>query len=78
MRPVCLLDRTKNLHQSKWTSFYQRFLYVRRIAVPLLKDRAAQRKINDLALEANEKRYEAYRLEQDALKMLNEQIIFAK
>ena len=52
--------------------------HVRRIAVPLLKDRAAQRKINDLALEANEKRYEAYRLEQDALKMLNEQIIFAK
>ena len=52
--------------------------HVRRIAVPLLKDRAAQRKINDLALEANEKRYEAYRLEQDALKMLNEQIIFTK
>lgn len=52
--------------------------HVRSIAVPLLKDRAAQRKINDLALEANAKRYEAYRLEQDALKMLNEQIIFAK
>ncbi len=52
--------------------------HVRRIAAPLLKDRAAQRKINDLALEANEKRYEAYCLEQDALKMLNEQIIFAK
>ena len=52
--------------------------HVRRIAVPLLKDRAAQQKINDLALAANEKRYEAYCLEQDALKMLNEQIIFAK
>ena len=52
--------------------------HVRSIAVPLLKDRAAERKINDLALEANAKRYEAYRLEQDALKMLNEQIIFAK
>lgn len=52
--------------------------HVRRIAVPLLKDHATQRKINDLALEANEKRYEAYRLEQDALKMLNEQIIFVK
>ena len=37
-----------------------------------------QPKINDLALAANEKRYEAYCLEQDALKMLNEQIIFAK
>ena len=52
--------------------------HVRRIAVPLLKDRAVQKKINDLALAANEKRYEAYCLEQDALKMLNEQIIFAK
>lgn len=52
--------------------------HVRSIAVPLLKDRAAQKKINDLALAANEKRYEAYCLEQDALKMLNEQIIFAK
>ena len=52
--------------------------HVRRIAVPLLKDRAAQKKINDLAMAANAKRYEAYCLEQDALKMLNEQIIFAK
>ncbi|AOH47046.1 hypothetical protein BCS37_00650 [Selenomonas sp. oral taxon 920] len=52
--------------------------HVRSIAVPLLKDCAAQKKINDLALAANEKRYEAYCLEQDALKMLNEQIIFAK
>lgn len=48
------------------------------LQVPLLKDRAAQKKINDLAMAANAKRYEAYCLEQDALKMLNEQIIFAK
>lgn len=52
--------------------------HVRSIAVPLLKDHAAQKKINDLALAANAKRYEAYCLEQDALKILNEQIIFAK
>ena len=52
--------------------------HVRRIAVPLLKDRAAQKKINDLAMAANAKRYEAYCLEQDALKILNEQVIFAK
>ena len=52
--------------------------HVRSIAVPLLKDHAAQKKINDLAMAANAKRYEAYCLEQEALKILNEQIIFAK
>lgn len=52
--------------------------HVRRIAIPLLKNRAAQQEINDLALVANKKRYEAYCLEQDALKMLNENIIFAE
>ena len=52
--------------------------HVRRIAIPLLKNHAAQKEINDLALTANKKRYEAYCMEQEALKILNEQIIFAK
>lgn len=34
--------------------------HVRQIAIPLLKDHASQKRINDLALEANQKRYEAY------------------
>lgn len=42
------------------------------VPVPLLKNLAAQEKINSLALAANEKRFEAYRLEQDAMKTLDE------
>ena len=41
--------------------------HVRQIAIPLLKNHTVQKKINDLALEANEKRYQAYLLEQEAL-----------
>ena len=41
--------------------------HVRQIAIPLLKNHTIQKKINDLALEANEKRYQAYLLEQEAL-----------
>lgn len=52
--------------------------HVRQIAIPLLKDHAVQKRINDLALEANKKRYEAYCLEQEALRMMNEEVIFAK
>lgn len=52
--------------------------HVRQIAVPLLKNHEVQKKINDLALEANKKRYEAYELEQEALKIMNKEVIFAK
>ena len=45
--------------------------HVRSVPVPLLEDEAAQSKINALALAANEKRFEAYRLEQAALKLLD-------
>lgn len=41
--------------------------HVRSVPVPLLKDEAAQIRINALALAANEKRFEAYRLERAAL-----------
>ena len=37
-----------------------------------------QQQINSLALEANVKRYEAYKLEQEALRIMNEEVIFAK
>lgn len=52
--------------------------HVRQIAIPLLRDKAVQKRINDLALEANAKRYEAYKLEQEALRIMNEEVIYAK
>ena len=35
-------------------------------------------KINALALEANKKRYEAYKLEQEALEIMDKEVIYAK
>lgn len=51
---------------------------VAQIAIPLLNDLDIQKKINKIILEANEKRTEAYNLEQQALAILNEQVIYAK
>lgn len=52
--------------------------HVSNIPFPILKNKDVQNQINDLALEANEKRYQAYQLEQQALKIMNEEVIFAK
>lgn len=52
--------------------------HVRAIPVPILKNHDAQKQINDLALEANQKRYEAYQLEQEALKIMDAEVIYAK
>ena len=52
--------------------------HVRQISVPLLKDKSVQDRINALALEANKKRYEAYLLEQQAIEIMNNEVIFAK
>ncbi len=52
--------------------------HVRDIAFPLLKDKDKQAQINALALEANEKRYQAYCLEQEALKIMDEEVIYAQ
>jgi len=43
--------------------------------IPLLKDTVTQKKINDMASEANRRRTEAYRLEQEALYAMNEEVI---
>jgi len=51
--------------------------HVSQIPFPLLKDRAVQDEINNLALKANALRYEAYELEQRALRIMNEEVIFA-
>ena len=45
------------------------------IQIPLLKNKETQKKINDLVLEANQKRYNAYLLEQQAINMVNTQVL---
>ena len=52
--------------------------HVSSIPFPLLKNADIQRRINELALEASEKRYEAYKLEQQALWIVDKEVIFAK
>ena len=52
--------------------------HVRNIPIPLLKNHDIQKRINTLALEANQKRYEAYKLEQKALEIMDKEIIYAK
>lgn len=52
--------------------------HVSNIPIPLLKDKVVQKQINDLALEASQKRYEAYTLEQQALRIMDEEVIYAK
>lgn len=54
------------------------FSHVKDIPIPLLKDHDIQNKINDLALEANKKRYEAYKLEKKALEILDKEVIYAR
>lgn len=49
---------------------------VREIPVPILKDPSVQKRINDLALEAKDKRYEAYCLERQAASILDEKVIY--
>lgn len=49
---------------------------VSNIQIPLLKNKHIQQKINDLVLESNQKRHEAYLLEQKAIKTVNDQVIY--
>ena len=50
---------------------------VSEVTVPLLRDEDTQRVINSKVLEANRKRTEAYELEQEALTVLDEKVIYA-
>lgn len=52
--------------------------HVNSIPIPLLKNIDIQQHINELALEANEKRYEAYKLEQEALQIIDKEVFFAR
>ena len=49
-----------------------------RVRVPLLHDESVQKRINNKVLEANKRRSIAYELEQEALTVLNEQVIYAQ
>lgn len=51
---------------------------VSEIVIPLLHDKDTQQEINDMVLEANRKRTEAYNLEQEALRVLDEKVIYAR
>jgi type I restriction enzyme S subunit len=51
--------------------------HVSQIPFPLLKNAETQTEINRLALRANELRYEAYQLEQEAMEVLNNEVIHA-
>jgi len=51
--------------------------HIGQIPVPILQNEDTQSIINSLALEANELRYQAYLCEQEALKVLNDEVLFA-
>lgn len=48
------------------------------VEIPILKNKDVQNKINDLALQANDKRYRAHLLEKEALRIMNKEVIYAK
>lgn len=52
--------------------------HVRQIPIPLLKNKSIQDKINSLALLSNQKRYEAYKYEQQALEIMDKEVIYAQ
>ena len=49
--------------------------HVEKIPVPILKNKSAQEEINLLAMRANEKRFLAYELEQEALKIFEGEVL---
>lgn len=53
-------------------------IHVGSIIVPFLRDEEIQREINYTVLAANRKRTEAYNLEQKALRVLDEKVIYAR
>ncbi|MCY3972754.1 MAG: restriction endonuclease subunit S [Candidatus Dadabacteria bacterium] len=52
--------------------------HVLQVSIPLLKNNKVQVEINELVLSANEKRTRAYLLEQKALKILDEKVVYAR
>ena len=52
--------------------------HILRVSVPLLNDESIQREINNKILNASHKRTTAYELEQEALTLLDEKVIYAR
>ncbi|MDO5344904.1 MAG: restriction endonuclease subunit S [Lachnospiraceae bacterium] len=52
--------------------------HIQQVQIPLLHNKDVQSKINELALQVNHKRYEAYLLEQKALRIMDEEVLYAK
>lgn len=50
-------------------------MHILQVQVPILKSKTVQQTINKIALEANNMRYEAYKLEQEAIKIVNDEVI---
>ena len=53
-------------------------IHAKSIIVPFLKDKQIQIEINNKVLQANRKRTEAFKLEQEALTFLDEKVIYAR
>lgn len=51
---------------------------IARVPLPLCKSKKAMKRINDLVIEANELRFQAYELEQKAIQTMNDRVLFAK
>jgi type I restriction enzyme S subunit len=49
---------------------------ISQIQIPLLKNKEVQKDINALVLKANDKRYKAYLLEQQAISMVNDLVLY--
>jgi type I restriction enzyme S subunit len=52
--------------------------HIEQIPFPILKNTETQAKINRLALRANELRYEAYKLEQEAMRVMDSEVIYVQ
>lgn len=52
--------------------------HIQQTQIPILKNQDIQTQINNLALKANDLRYKAYCLEQEAIRIMNEEVIYAE
>ena len=77
MRSFCVARRSPVAHLFRQAAVVDEIddKQVKKIPVPILKNKSAQEEINLLALRANEKRFWAYEAEREALKIFNEEVL---
>lgn len=51
--------------------------HIQQIPVPVLNDKDVQTEINSLALDANKLRYQAYKLEQEAMRIMDDEVLYS-